>query len=147
MLAHFETQHRMQHRSLNFRFKTEASLDAGHPRGEKFAAGLLKLFSARYGFTERLEIWRDCGWECPFSADDEEYLFVLSVLEDDSTLIQISPRRLPNALTRLFDQTASASDEGLQRRREELEAMLRDTLRGGAIAITYDGLPSLEGPA
>ncbi|MGE3182142.1 MAG: hypothetical protein AB7N71_10960 [Phycisphaerae bacterium] len=132
-----------QHRSLNFRFPTRAVLGDQHPRGEVFAQKLQVAVSRVHTISQPIDNWRDCGWEFVFTPEGEEYSCVLSVLDDDTTLIQVAPKREPNVVLRLFGQRRSATDAGIERRRNEFLKILRDTLRIENIAFAYDRSPLL----
>jgi hypothetical protein len=131
----------MKHRSLNFLVKTAQAFDGKHPRGEAFADQIQARIAATHSITQPIDNWRDCGWEFCFAANGEEYSVVVSVLEDDSTLLLLCPRRLPNFLTRLFGSLLSATDEGMERRREEVADLLRNDPQIQAVAFEYDGMP------
>lgn len=131
----------MNHRSLNFLIRTPAALDGEHPRGEALAGEIQSAVAARHAITQPLENWRDCGWEFCFAAEGEEFSLLLSDVEDDSTLLQISPRRRPNVLFRLLRQTPSATDAGLEARRREMDEILRRQ-KVVEVSVAYDGMPT-----
>ena len=130
------------HRSLNFLVEFDNPLEDSRPAGLEFTEGVKAILTSGGRITQAVHNWRDVGWEFRFETADEEYSVIVSRLaEPTRVLLQLSPTRWPNVLSRLFGKQASATDAGLERRRLEIHRILSDTPHVVDVTFAYDRFP------
>ena len=97
--------------SQNLRFTATAEKDAEfeHPPGAALMRSLSTKVAGAGWVTDHIDNWRDCGWSLVCRKASSELEVVITWVQRGYWLLQVSPRRVPGFISRLFGGKVSAS--------------------------------------
>jgi len=97
--------------SQNLRFTAAVPQDPEfeHPPGAFLMRRLSSELAAAGWGTDNMDNWRDCGWSVVCRLASSELEVVISWVDKGYWMLQVSPRRRPGLIGRLFAAEASAS--------------------------------------
>ena len=85
--------------------------------------------------------WRDCGWSIGCHRGSSQLEIVLSQIQDDQWILQVSPQRVPGIISGLFGRKVSASADTVQELALDVHRSLSSVQYFDAPLWCWDGFP------
>ncbi|MES2466480.1 MAG: hypothetical protein V4675_04200 [Verrucomicrobiota bacterium] len=97
--------------SQNLKFNAAVQKDAeyDYPPGAALMRRLAAELAKAGWHTDEMDNWRDCGWSVGCGRGSSKLEVVVSQVQDGQWMLQVSPKRSPGVMGRLFGGKPSAS--------------------------------------
>src|SRR4051812_21059987 len=100
--------------NLWFTAEVPKDLEFENPEGAALMRSLSTELAAAGWQSDEMDNWRDCGWSVVCQRGPSELEVVVSQIEDGQWMLQVSPKKKPGAIGRLFGGKPSAGPSEVQ---------------------------------